>query len=82
MNEITDKKAVEDLISLFHIGEENIKSYNIWDEFYISPEEFDRGSVMKILHDYFSDKILVDKYCKMTKSFSIFITFKLIESEP
>lgn len=80
MNEVSKSKVINDLISLF-IDVEDIKKSNFNtsnENFYLSTEEYNKEVVIKMLYDYFKDKILEDVYyCKIIKSTELFITLRI-----
>ena len=70
MTEVSKNQVINDLISLF-IDVEDIKKSNFNtsnENFYLSTEEYNKEIVIKMLYDYFKDKILEDVYyCKIIK---------------
>ena len=78
------EKVIEDLKKLFDIKKDRNEfgSYEIEGSFGIDKRQFERGTVIGMLEEYFKDKFIEGGYLAVDSITFVFTTFKVLEGKP
>ena len=84
MTKVKKEQVIEDLRSLFEIGEmvEGNMSMEADGEFQIDKRKFERDEVIDMLLDYFCDKVVENGYVKIDSITFLFTTFWVKTGKP